>query len=701
MTEKVQQNYNVESENQNERIEGRRQRIQIRNIQKNQPNVTVENSYTSVTRDISTNNADDVITSANKEISSFKQDGQNLLSDVKVTALSVEANRRREQEKQQQEMRERLETEDRQEEEKFKEIVKGWDLTHGNFKTPQNLHNLLTEQTEACKQIINQKNKIINRFKEAARAADDSYTKDLKKENADLELIAKRMEQHVNEMTEKYQTCITRIEDALKSDRSETLAKSNKITRSAWEARAKQELEHVYKHLENTDIHMELLDEIRRQGAEAYAIMKDKLERDVHTHEQQLQQMKAIYQLNQEKLVYNHEILRNREEESQNIKNQQKRRITKLQDSLNSQRQKLVKQEQQFKQEVEQLSFDYQRIVQQHKELETKMKHFTNSDSKRFNDIWKMNFNTVKQLAAECLVADEIIHRQQLGIPCHRDSKRIWFVEESELHQISDATNSASSLNQQGDPVLAPWQEESIKTSVTDMIQELTVSEKDMDGSESLAEKIAKSSNLEHTYVKQFMNLLANEGDFLFEDKLITLLASLQSDHSTLVKLEAIFSAVGIQTEEDVRLLAQEFKAANHELDLNSANQILPVLKTFIMHNSSFSESGSSKDSKISQKSKAKRFTMNGKEWAALDKKYWSEMSEVIPKNKLNLWDALEPALAKYYDELTERRKLIDQTDNLKRQNSELRLLLQQYLSSQVNKELQIPPTKVLQSETK
>ena len=92
---------------------------------------------------------------------------------------------------------------------------------------------------------------------------------------------------------------------------------------------------------------------------------------------------------------------------------------------------------------------------------------------------------------------------------------------------------------------------------------------------------------------------------------------------------------------------------------------------------------------------------MNGKEWAALDKKYWSEMAEVIPQNKLNLWDALEPALAKYYDELTERRKLIDQTDNLKKQNSELRMLLQQYLSSSVNKELQIPPTKVLQSETK
>ena len=240
------------------------------------------------------------------------------------------------------------------------------------------------------------------------------------------------------------------------------------------------------------------------------------------------------------------------------------------------------------------------------------MKHFTNSDSKRFNDIWKMNFNTVKQLAAECLVADEIIHRQQLGIACHRDAKKIWFVNESELSQVADNANSASSLtNVPTDPVLAPWQEESIKTSVTDMMQELTVSEKDdVDGTESLAEKIAKSSDLDHSYVQQFLNMLANEGDFLFEDKLITLLSSLQTDHSTLVKLEAIFSAVGINSEEDVRLLAQEFKSANHDLDVNSANQILPVLKQFIMQSSSFSESGSSKDSRLSDNSKNKRFTV-------------------------------------------------------------------------------------------
>lgn len=45
--------------------------------------------------------------------------------------------------------------------------------------------------------------------------------------------------------------------------------------------------------------------------------------------QQQLQQMKATYQLNQEKLEYNFQVLRKRDEENQITKSQQKRKITR------------------------------------------------------------------------------------------------------------------------------------------------------------------------------------------------------------------------------------------------------------------------------------------------------------------------------------------------------------------------------------
>lgn len=45
---------------------------------------------------------------------------------------------------------------------------------------------------------------------------------------------------------------------------------------------------------------------------------------------------------------------------------------------------------------------------------------------------------------------------------------------------------------------------------------------------------------------------------------------------------------------------------------------------------------------------------------------------------------------------LTERSKLITETDGLRQQNAELRMLLHQYINSKVNQELEIPPTRVL-----
>lgn len=49
-----------------------------------------------------------------------------------------------------------------------------------------------------------------------------------------------------------------------------------------------------------------------------------------------------------------------------------------------------------------------------------------------------------------------------------------------------------------------------------------------------------------------------------------------------------------------------------------------------------------------------------------------------------------------YSDTLSNRSKLITETDALRQQNAELRMLLHQYINSKVNQELEIPPTRVL-----
>jgi dynein regulatory complex protein 1 len=126
--------------------------------------------------------------------------------------------------------------------------------------------------------------------------------------------------------------------------------------------------------------------------------------------------MKATYQLNQEKLEYNYQVLQKRDEENAKTKAQQKRKITKLQDALTNLKKKLSKQIKQFNSENQQLSEEYKRVTDMFNDLQMKSKHFIAVDLKKFHDIWKMNEVECKKIAQNLLDADRIFYEQQLGI---------------------------------------------------------------------------------------------------------------------------------------------------------------------------------------------------------------------------------------------------------------------------------------------
>jgi dynein regulatry complex protein 1 len=155
---------------------------------------------------------------------------------------------------------------------------------------------------------------------------------------------------------------------------------------------------------------------LRVKDMEEFNELKIKLETDVQILEQQLQQMKATYQLNQEKLEYNYQVLQKRDEENAKTKSQQKRKITKLQDMLTNLKKKLAKQIKHNSDENQQLSDEYKRVSDMFNDLQQKSKHFLAVDLKKFYDIWKMNEEECKTISVSLLNADKIIHEHQLGL---------------------------------------------------------------------------------------------------------------------------------------------------------------------------------------------------------------------------------------------------------------------------------------------
>ncbi|XP_026514109.1 dynein regulatory complex protein 1, partial [Terrapene carolina triunguis] len=233
--------------------------------------------------------------------------------------------------------------------------------------------------------------------------------------------------------------------------------------------------------------------------------------------------------------------------------------------------------------------------------------------------------------------------------------------------------------------------------------------------------------------VKHILELLCDESGFLIESKLLGLLQPLERHERSLMRLDAIFAALEIDNEDDVYTLVDfflKFKAQQvvssqskewaeeqgpEELAVDAADNdagsaalkeegtahqssaaspssllfhpddVLKALKAFVR------DFQKPRD-KRPQVKKVMEERDNSK-----DSEYWEALAHVIPEPKLKVWNALEAALEKYYSVLSQRSKLLTDLDGLQQQNTELHMLLHQYLTSKVNKELLIPPTHVIE----
>jgi len=69
------------------------------------------------------------------------------------------------------------------------------------------------------------------------------------------------------------------------------------------------------------------------------------------------------------------------------------------------------------------------------------------------------------------------------------------------------------------------------------------------------------------------------------------------------------------------------------------------------------------------------------------------ECGKQVASPTISVWQELFKFLSKFNLILQERRELITSVDGLRAQNRELKMLLNQYLTSKVNGQLYVPPT--------
>ncbi|XP_040283024.1 dynein regulatory complex protein 1 isoform X1 [Bufo bufo] len=676
----------VDSEDQQERIQARRLRITAR-IEAKRREALGEDPSSVLEHKETPRRSYKQVEDSRQRLSKLVTDGTQLVTNIQVAADGRETQRRAEEEELRRRRVEKIDNEAKSSFEKFEDVTEKW-LRSGERRIAQELWTLLNSQQQHCGQLIEEKNGLIGELQQELKRKDDQYVKDLKKQGEDISLLIERMEEQVRSLGKTYREELLQTEKAFDQERRELLSKSQKKWEQRTEQRCEQELQGLMNRMKKVEEYEQQLNRLRVQDGEEYNMIKIKLETEVQILQQQLQQMKATYQLNQEKLEYNFQVLKKRDEENTITKSQQKRRITRLQDVLNNLKIKLEKQIKQCKEENQALTDDFKRIAEQYRELQKKMRHFAAVDAKKFHDIWVMNEEEMKQLVQKALEVDRIIHEQQLGLPW--TAPDLWFMDNiGPLVVKAKEQKTASMLAQQvmrvsggsHDPVTPDDQEPS-------------------DPSQPFSPRT----------VKQILEVLCDESGFLIENKLVQLLSPLEKDERSLIRLDTIFGALQIEVEDDVYKLVDFFLKYRqqqgqplqdddlgpeesdkshlqtfHPSDLIHPNDVLRALRAFTME--------------VHHQREKPHLRLMGTEERdnSEDAAYWSTAAQVIPPSQLKAWDALESAMEMYYDVLTSRSQLITETSALRQQNTELRMLLHQYLNSKINAELEIPPTQILQ----
>ncbi|KAG9282476.1 dynein regulatory complex protein 1-like [Astyanax mexicanus] len=619
-----------------------------------------------------------------KRMLKLQTDGTELVTNILVAADARETKRRAQLAEARRLRNEKLENEAKSSLEKFEEVTQNWPVAKAK-EIPQDLRDALKSQQQLCMLITEDKNKLINELQHELKSSDDRYVKELKKQAEDVDLMREKMQEQMTSLMKLYRQELDLIENSFDDERKTLLTSNLKKWEQQRKERSDRELEHLLQRIKQKEENEVLLHRLRVADIKEYNMMKLNLETQSEILQQNIQKTKATNQLNQEKLEYSRHVITHRKMETIHIESLQRKRILRLQDSLKNLKVKCASQEKQAQEENQSLTDGYKRSMLEYKDMQKHLRHFAAVDAERFEEIWLMNENEAKALVHKVLETDRVIYEQFLGLawaPPH-----VPFMENSgPIQPQHQAQRTAQQFAMQA---LGEVEEK-----------------REMEGESSTAEV----AGLDRRTVKKLLELLCDETGFLIESKLLKLLSPLEKDPQSFIKLHLIFSALGIENEEDVYKMAEFFEKYKQQqkdqpeegISVSNENELVREMDSELVHPNhvvkalhAFTAQYCRPRDLQSQK-QSSVLSLEERDDSE-DAAYWESMANVIPESKLKVWNALEDALSKYHTVLTERSKILTDTHHLKQQNAELTALLHQYLSQKGNTELKIPPTLVMQ----
>lgn len=546
-----------------------------------------------------------------------------------------------------------------------------------------------------CEALMQKKKDLIIEFTKELDFRDQTYVDSMKNFHRDIERMIKLMSEQFITLRDMMLTHLDKIEEKFLEDRKDIINE--------------QYLSHIKKLIDT-------LDEIGSKKEKELTTLQDTLEENaekaakntendfinkvilMETHlnhikekvEEYLYEIKILY----EKLEYRIKIRDEKIKEAEEKKDQFTSWNIKLGDKINYCLEVYRKNDLQKRIKNSQLKTELLKMTESFDSLKEKFQHFEKHDELRFKEIYEMKSKEAKELALKVVLADRTIKTQQLGMEnIPNDNNKGFTLEELQKDQELEDNDTANKIN---------------KAQIKNNFKQ------------NILDKISIPR------VKQVFAYIIEEAEFLIETDIIDKCAAMTLEEKLPEYVESICKALNIKSEHELNQLLELFYKRNindNQVNENNENQnledsedsenkekektekeideikidpdeVLDILKEFYNEKKKkakekMHDNASSGDFSLEDNEEAKRERMK-----YLSETYWEKLGNTISEKTFNVWKALDVSLSSYHQLLFERKELVESVKDLNEKHSELKKLLTNYMNSDINRELIVPPHK-------
>ena len=363
----------------------------------------------------------------------------------------------------------------------------------------------------------------------------------------DIDSLIVNMKSQFMEMRDHYDQQLQNIEAEFDRERAEIIENNKKEIDELFDEHKRIEVMYLGKRQQEEEENAKALEEVMSQDANKQAEQKIKLETEMQILEKCMEDMKAVYKLNQEKLGFNYEVLNERQQvylkQKKGLRTKLQKDNQRLRDEMDLHRDQLAEAKIQNQNHTK----EYKIFTNEFIKLQKRFEKFETADNKRIKDIWSMNDAEARELVHKIMHADKVIHLQQLSIPWQPPQEKFFaFLNESNaVAGTSGADSQGNSIINQNNSVIDSQGPEGAGRSGID------------EDEKSVGTKNDANTSEKYHRMKEVFRFLINEAPYLIDDRAYELSQSADPKEALKIKIDSIRKSLDINDMQDVELLVK------------------------------------------------------------------------------------------------------------------------------------------------